>query len=301
MAREGAKTTADVEVANAKTISDRMAKEKEYEKDFNKFEIDRKKKHGEPGALSREDIKQGKQDLRDRFNAITDLKVKEQQAALSVTNTRSTAYLKAALEQQQQAKYAAGLEVQISNEKDAKQRKAYQQELDRAKKLSGGKKYDAAEEYRLGVKLAEQQERETKAPELGAQMPQVQAEKMIFQAGTEALFARASGDIKTAMHLEDFEKFANTFRQLQPTFGPEAAGMAQQRTQAEIAQEVAQSAGARAVSSMAAIGGGGNVSGVDPMLESSRRIENLNREMVGLLQILAGQEQPENVTPQFQP
>jgi hypothetical protein len=107
-------------------------------------------------------------------------------------------------------------------------------------------------------------------------------------AGTEA---KSRGDLKSRQAFEDLSKFTHHFDELiSAGFGKEeATQLAQAQTGADIREEYAGQQ--PQVGSMTAMGGGGNLPGIDASTEIARRQETLQQKMVDYLAVLAGVEQ----------
>lgn len=155
---------------------------------------------------------------------------------------------------------------------------------------------EVIKEAEIQAQIATKREAEPPSPE---ELRQAKVEE--FQVTTEmrGKAARSRGDVRGAEAAEDLSAAAQHFEQLLPSLGKDkAASVALQETQADITQQY--QGAAHVVSSMQAVGGGGNASGVDPAMASARRREELQSRMVELLQILTGQETQQPTTPTFQ-
>jgi hypothetical protein len=203
----------------------------------------------------------------------------------------TSAFLSARVEQLEQARIAKSSRDLIKSTLEAGGRPEETTEaraaLARATKLSGGAEFNPMELAETKAKLEIARQREAQASQLGTEARGARVQRFQTETDVAAQAARRGGDIRGAQQLEDVSRFTKNFEQFSKTFSKEkAADMALRKTQEEIKQEYFTP---NLVDSLTAIGGGGGVSGVDPILQSSRRIEQLNQEQVGLLKILTGQ------------
>jgi hypothetical protein len=170
-------------------------------------------------------------------------------------------------------------------------------DLKTQKQKAGGAVYTSEEMGVTKARLGAAQERES--PEYIQQ--QAEQERRVgiqrFETETEikGMQARRRGDVAGAQAAEDVSKLTAHMDQLiSAGFGTqEAASLGLKQTQEEIAQQYVPAS--NITSSLQAVGGGGFESQVDPELDSARRREAIQSEMLNVLKILAGQE-PDQVS-----
>lgn len=233
--------------------------------------------------------------LSQRGSQLTNAMVEKQNAELQAPGFSSVA-LNAKAEQMRQAQKADMLEAELKQNDDPLKRIDAQ----RARALSGGVKFDANAKQELETQATMAQRREGEAGQLGEDVRQERIKRNAIETDIKGSEARRRGDIRGAQAMEDLAKFSSRFEDnLSAGFGKDkAASFAKRQTDDEIAQEYQDAQ--KVVSSMQSVGGGGNFSGVDPMLQSARRREELQARMVDLLGILTGQEPQQSAPPTFQ-
>lgn len=281
-ARAGLQSRTAVEQRNAQVNEQIMEKQKRIDADREEFS---KKRAG----MSAQEIGIEEEKFRKREIEVTKLMQQRQQSELQAPEF-SSVNLEAKAEQFRQAEKVGILEKRLKETTEPEERRRVQTEVERARALAGGVKFTPEGKAEAEVQVQLAQKREAEAGQLREQVRQQKVQR--FELGTEieAHEARRRGDIRGAEALEDVQRFTRNFEELLGAgFGKKEAGeLARKKTEDEIQQEFA--GAQQVVSSMQAIGGGGNVSGVDPMLQSARRREELQQKMVQLLETLAGQQ-----------
>ena len=208
----------------------------------------------------------------------------------------SATYLEGKAEQMRQAKEAFILQQQ-QNELQARggslmEKRAIQQRLARARTLAGTAEFTAeggaAALFKAEAEAAAARKREAQPPG-PEETRQARVQQLQIETEIKGHEARRRGDIAGAQAQEDIADFMQNFEQLRGPLGEQkGASVALAKTSDAISQQYTDAQ--KVVSSMTAIGGGGGISGVNPQLESAKRREALQQEMVKLLGVLAGQE-----------
>lgn len=220
--------------------------------------------------------------------SLTDELVSQQRVAMEAPEG-SAVKLEAQLDRQRNAQEVLRLETKIAEQQKlgAKPGELFEDrmKLSRARALAGGETFDPNKFMQLSVQMGVAKEKEARAGTYEAEKRSARFEEFGIQASLQEHAARRRGDIRQAQTFQDLGRFAKTFEDLIPIFGEQkAAQIAQAQTEDEIKQEYMTPA---VVSSLQAVGGGGNVAST-PMLEAARRQEALQQQMVELLKALVG-------------
>lgn len=229
------------------------------------------------------------------FNAesdVTDAMKEQQKVALSAQQDTAVR-ARAEAERYHQAGRVLNLEKEIATlgERTTPERRAELQiQLQRAKALSKGVQYSAAAETEAETRARVLESREEKAGTTDMQAARIQ--RFEVENDIRRSEAVARGDVRAVSLSENLGKFVNTFQQLEPMFGAQQAiDLSRRKTEADILEKYASQPAV--VSSLQAVGGGGNVSQA-PVLGALREIKDLNKAQLDVLNIIAG-------TPDSQP
>lgn len=285
-ARRGAKIAAEVEDKKSEVVAKRMQKETQMK--------DRQAAYESHAAVSPEELIEHSRKQKETQEEINKLKIQERDIGLSAPKF-SAVQKEARAEQLRQAKKAIELEAGMRDRQFATTEDKLEAEA-RLKEAQLRAGPEAIEEYRKRPELLTEAEKQAQIatrreaePPSPEEMRQERVQAFQIQTEMQAKGARLKGDVRTAQAAEDVSALTKSFETLLPLFGEkEAARISLAQTQQDIAGQY--QGAAHVVSSMQAVGGGGNVSGVDPMLQSARRREELQNKMVELLGILTGQE-----------
>jgi hypothetical protein len=292
-ARAGLKYQADAERKLGELESRRVTVQEELTANRERFK-ERKDRTPEEEAKHRMSAEASERE-------ITDIMKERQKIQLAAPEFSATK-LEARAEQLRMAKEYYMLQKQQPPEGATEdEKRALEIKKQRAKTLAGPEALAAytpraLEESEVQAGLAKKREEAAPRPE---ELRQERVQTFEIQTDIRGRQARSRGDVRGAEAAEDLSAAAKNFEQLLPLMGKDkAASVALQETQADITQQY--QGAAHVVSSMQAVGGGGNASGVDPAMASARRREELQSRMVELLQILTGQETQQPTTPTFQ-
>jgi hypothetical protein len=251
-----------------------------------------------PGKLQ----KQKKKEFADAEKEISDLEKKRLEMGLQMPKA-SSAFLETQVEQLQHAKKLKESQAELNALVEAKAEprliKAKQAEVERERGLAGGVEFTPEAEARAKAKLGIAQEEESRTAQLAEEKRRAKVQTFQIETDIRGQQARRRGDIAGAQAAEDVSSLTKNIEQLQAAgFGKaEAQRLGLAQTQEDIAQQYVPAS--QIVSSMAAVGGGGEVSQVDPELDSARRREQIQSEMLSVLKILAGQESEQPAQPTF--
>jgi hypothetical protein len=267
---------------------------------------ERYKRAGAPQAQDKIQSEIEKEKLRKQETDIAQTEAQRIKVGLDVGNKQSSTYLQARVEQLQAAQKAdlivkdiEGLQQDPEKNKEAIRSRQTDLRNERIK-AQGVTEFKPAELARAKQQLEIALGREAKGPELAAQEQQINLQKFQINNEIAGQRARTRGDIKAAQASEDLSRFTSHFDQLFAAgFGkPEASRIAAEQTGADIAEEY--SGRQIPVSGLTAMGGGGNLPGINAATEIARRQEALQQKMVDYLAILAGgEEQPQQTQAVF--
>lgn len=282
-ARAGLKAQADLEGQLGENEKKRVSVQKQLDEERERFGVREKRT---PEQIARHQAKQAQQE-----EELTKIAKERQDIQLQAPEFSAT-YKEAKAAQLRQAKIAKELEAAPPGARaTAEVRNKYEQDLRRSRALAGPQalaQYSPAALHAAEVAAAKQKKVEA-APPSPEEKRQADVQKFQIDTEIKGHQARRRGDIATAQQQEDIADFTSNFEQLLPLLGKQqAAAVALDKTSDNIATQYQDSQ--KVVSSMTAIGGGGGVSGVNPQLESAKRREALQQEMVKLLEVLTGQE-----------
>jgi hypothetical protein len=298
IAKKGVEAEAAVEDERSKIRADRIQKERELKAAEDKAEAAPRKPKTEADKQAQ------KKDFEDRSRAIGELKRQETEVAFrpGIAPAESHVVLQAQVQQQLAAQKADALQAELDKKGKTTTpeiRRGLKQQIEQSRIEAGGVQYSAPALAELQKKAGVAQKGEAEAARLGVEAPAVHLRKIMEETDTAAIEAKASGDIRKAMRLEDLGQFAKAFQSFRSSgFGKEdAARLARERTGAEIKEQYAQAG--NVVGYLQSIGGGGGLpqQGVD----LQRRLVELAASSNEYLKVLSQAEEPQDTQDQSKP